>query len=273
MSRMSADKKIILSVTAFIIVMALVVGALFFLGRDKQPEQPVDDDQANLYEPGSVIIDDTTAVDVTLSPAMQDTVQSTVSKEHISAIEAFVAGRYYISLVDYSSGEAMEMSLALRGKNVQMSADMNGMKLDIMILNDNVYFVNSTEKKYIDFKSIMQMAGGTAEDFDMTEMREVADMLNVSEYEFNDMENFTEERNGVEYIGYGFYADEIELFFWFVGDELRQLEFASAGGADKTAIDIKEFSTEIPSGMLTLIGLTRSNIFDFFGEEFMNSLQ
>ncbi len=273
MSKSSADKKIILSIVGFVAVMAVIVGALLFLGRDKEPEQPLDDNQVNLYEPGSVIYDeDTTAVDVTLSPAMNNAVQGAANPAHSKAIEAFVIGTYYMTMIDYSSGTATEMSLALRGDSFQMSTEMNGMKLDIMMIADNVYFVNSTEKKYIDFKSIMQMAGASSDDFDISEMREVADMLKVSEYEFTGLENLEEDRNGESYVGYKFYSNDMELYFWFVGDELRQLEFASVGG-EKASVDVEEFYPYIPDGMLTLIGLTRTTIFEFFGDEFMNSLE
>lgn len=270
---MNGNTKIILCVAGFIAIMAAVIGALFVLGNSNTQNLPDDDNQVNLYEPGSVYFDeDTTAVDLTLSPAMQGAVQTVIVPEHAKIVEAFVSGCYYITIVDYSSGEATEMTLALRGENVHIASEVSGMKLEMIIMNDNIYLVNSKEKKFLDFKSLMQMAGATEEDFDLSEMRQIAELLDVSEYNFHSIENFQTEENGITLDGYRFSSDEYELFFWFNGVELRRLEFGTIGQNDKMTVDIKEFSGTIPDGMLSLKGLRKSSMLDFFGEEFIQNL-
>ena len=269
---MNANKKIILCIAGFVAVMAIIIGALFVLGNSDTPSLP-DDNQVNLYEPGSVFYyEDTTAAELTLSPAMDNAVQTVIVPEHAAIVEAFVSGCYYVTIVDYSSGQATEMTLALRGDNVHVASEVSGMKLEMMIMNDNVYLVNSKEKKYLDFKSLMQMAGATEEEFDLTEMRQVAELLDVSEYSFHSVENLRAEENGITLDGYRFSSDEYEMFFWFSGIELRKLEFGAIGENDRIAVDIKEFSGTIPDGILTLKGLRKASMLDFFGEEFIKNL-
>lgn len=274
MNGLSANKKIIISVVAFVAVMGIIVGALIFMSREKEPENPTEQEheqvQSNLFvEDTDYYNEGTTSAEVTMSPAMNFNIDA----DEGAIIEAFISGNYYISMVDYSSGNAAEMQLAIRGYDIQMAMDMNGMKMDIMILNDNIYLVNSKEKKYIDFNSLMTMMGESTDSIDFTEMREIADMLNVSEYQFQGVEHTDTYLNGSAASYYRCYTNEFELCFWFVSGELRQVDFASVGGEDKTSIEIKEFSPTIPSGMLTLIGLQRSNLFDFFGEDFMQAMQ
>ena len=50
---------------------------------------------------------------------------------------------------------------------------------------------------------------------------------------------------------------------------MKRVDYGDANGVITTTILVKEFSATIPAGMMSLTGLKKSNLFTFFGEEFM----
>ena len=61
----------------------------------------------------------------------------------------------------------------------------------------------------------------------------------------------------------------ISQVFYFVNEELRQIDFGDADGNISSSTVVYEFLTEIPSNMLSLRGLTMSTVFDFFGVDIL----
>lgn len=257
---MDSNKKLLISIIAFIVVLGIGVGILFFLGREKTPGQSGQNGEffSNLQYVDS---EKMTSADMPDSPAM-DNMQ--MSPSEMAVMEAFVSGTYYISMVDLSSSEQTEISMAINGENFQMGFEINGIKLDCMLLNDNIYFITKN-KKFVDLNSLMSMAGET-EEFDTSGMKEIASMLDVTKYNFTSYQKTDVMLGETQAVCYTYFSDDVNLSFYFAAGELRKISLASTSGSDAFEIEVKAFQTTIPSGMLTLIGLKKANIIDFMTE-------
>lgn len=267
MNGLSGNKKILISIVGFVLVMAIGVGVLFILGAnsDKQPEELPDVSSAVNTEDMSNV---SAAVPETDFPEMNFIIDASEGEQ----IQAYISGNYYISAVMYADDVASEMKFAINGKDFYTTTDIEGMNFGIMFKNEKIYFINNTEKKYIDFDSIMNLLGGQA-DFDMSEITAMTDVLDLSTYNFQGFEQSEVDLNGQTANCYKYYADEISIYFYFIAGELRQVDYGDSDGAVANSISINEFSPTIPSNMLTLNGLRQSTIFDFFGQDMLQQLQ
>lgn len=267
MNELSGNKKILISVVGFILVMAVGIGVLLILGSsgENQPDELPDESSAVSAEN---IENVSAAVPETDFPEMNFIMNASEGEK----IQAYIAGNYYISAVMNADDVATEMKFAINGNDFYTTSDIEGMNLGIMFKNEKIYLINNTQKKYIDLDSIMTMIGGQT-DFDMSEITAMTEVLDLSTYNFYDFDQTQVDFNGQTATCYKYYADEISIHFYFVDGELRQVDYGDADGVVTTSININEFSPTIPSDMLTLNGLRPSTIFDFFGDEFMQQLQ
>ncbi|MBR3869685.1 MAG: hypothetical protein IKM66_10275 [Clostridia bacterium] len=267
MNGLSGNKKILISVVGFILVMAVGIGVLLVLSgsNEKQPDELPDVSSSVSTENFENV---SAAVPETDFPEMNFIMDASEGEK----IQAYISGNYYISAVMNADDVATEMKFAINGKDFYTTSDIEGMNLGIMFKNEKIYLINNTEKKYIDFDSIMTMLGGQT-DFDMSEITAMTEVLDLSTYNFNDFEQTQVDFNGQTATCYKYYADEISIHFYFVEGELRQVDYGDADGVVTTTINVNEFSPTIPSDMLTLNGLRPSTIFDFFGQDMLQQLQ
>ena len=257
---MNANKKILLSVVAFVLVVALGGVILFFLGSDNRKE-PYVDEYGNVYYPdGYNDPDKTTSVNLPDSPAMGDIYMDAQER---TAIEAFVSGCYYISMIDMSSPDQAQLDIAIRNEDFQMAAEVEGVKFEIMFLNSNLYLIDS-EKRYIDMSSLSSLAGAE-EAFDTESMKEVAAVLDVSQYNFHSVEKEDTTVDNSAAVCYKYISDDLELKFYFVASELRQIDFVAASDdGENLSIKVNQFLPYIPSDKLTVVGLKKTSILEFF---------
>lgn len=257
---MNSNKKILISIVAFVAVLGIIAVALYFIGREKTPAQG--EQNGEFFENLEYLAPEKmTSADMPDSPAMDDYY---MSPSEMAVMEAFVTGTYYISMVDINSADQTEVKVAINGDNFQMGFDINGLKLDCMMLNDNIYFITK-EKKYIDLNSLMKMAGET-EELDTSAMKEIASMLDVTQYNFKSVRKSDVMIGAVQGVCYTYFSDDVDLSFSFASGELRKISLASISGSEVFEIEVKDFQTTIPSGMLTLVGLKKANIMDFITE-------
>lgn len=267
MNRLDGNKKILISVVGFILVMAIVVGVLLILGANSN-EQPVEVSEVS----SSVTTEDMSNVSVAVPETDFPEMNFIIDASEGEQIQAYISGNYYISAVMYADDVATEMKFAINGKDFYTTTDIEGMNFGIMFKNDKIYFINNTEKTYIDFDSIMTLLGGQTA-FDMSEITAMTDVLDLSIYNFQDFEQSKVDFNGKPANCYKYYAEEISIYFYFVEGELRQVDYGDADGVVANTISINEFSPTIPSNMLTLNGLRQATIFDFFGQDMLQQLQ
>ena len=258
--RMNSNKKILISILAFIAVIGLITAVLYFLGRENSAEQPGQYDEffGNLEYLESEKL---TSAEMENSPAMDD---HKMSDSEMSVIGAFVSGTYYISMVDMNDPSQTQLDMAVSGENFQMGVEIEGIKLDCMLYNDNFYIITSN-RKYVDMNSLASMVG-ESEAFDTSSMKEVTSMLDVTRYNFKSVKPSDGMVGNTPAICHTFFADDVELSFYFVSDELRRISLKSTSGTDVFDIEVKNFQSTIPSGMLTLTGLKKANIIDFMTE-------
>ena len=183
-------------------------------------------------------------------------------------MQAYTSGTYYLSGAIYSDGAVTPIELAMSGKNFYTTSEMEGMTLGVMYLNSKVYFINKDEKKYLDFEAVAKLMGVDM-GFDMSELDSISESMDMSQYNFTDLEKTDVEINGEPGVCYRFYNEELALYFYFSNDQVRQIDFGSASGEISMSTVVYEFLPEVPDGMLSLKGLTMSTMFDFFGDEFM----
>ena len=272
MNSIDNNKKIFISVGVFAAVMAVIVLVLALLGgADSKPEQEtttlagsVFSDGENEGMPPEVL----TSAPVTTSPAMNN-VDIMFTDAESAIMTAYTTGRYYLSGAIISGGTSTSIDLAMSGHDFYTTTEIEGMDLGVMYLNGKVYFINNKLKKYLDFDSIATLVGGNL-GFDMSELDSISESMDMTQYNFTDMEKTHPLFNGEESNCYRFYNDELALYFYFVNDELKQIDFGSANGEISSSTVVNEFLTEIPSGMLSLRGLTMSTVFDFFGTDILS---
>ncbi len=267
MNGLNGNKKILISVVGFILVMAVGIGVLLILNGSSE-KQTVDSPEVSSFVSTENIENVSAAVPETDFPEMNFIMNASEGEK----IQAYISGNYYISAVMYADDVATEMKFAINGNDFYTTADIEGMNLGIMFKNEKIYLINNTEKKYIDMDSIIKLMGGQS-DFDLSEITAITDMLDLSTYSFNNFDLTQVDFNGQAGTCYKYYADDLSIHFYFVENELRQIDYGDADGVITTTINVNEFSPTIPSNMLTLNGLRPSTVFDFFGQDMLQQLQ
>ena len=278
MNSLSGNKKILISVGIFAGIMVILVAMLMIMGGNSEDETPAyndelvynDDDEYNgNYE--SLTQESVPSQPATTSPAM-NTQDIRFSEKQAAIMTAYTSGQYYMKGTIVADGVATPIDLAMSGKNFYTTTEIEGMHLGVMYLNGRVYFINKQEKKYIDLQTLTSLMGADL-GFDMSELDVISVCMDMTQYNFQELEKTQVMIGDEEGECYKFYNSDMALWLYFANDELRQIDLGSADGAVNTTTVVDEFSPEIPAGVLTLRGLQMSTIFDFFGKEFMQQMQ
>lgn len=271
MHNLTGNHKILISVGAFVLIMAVIVGALLILGSSDEPQ--IDNTpQVNIGDTDeSLTSESLTSAPLTTSPAMNtEGIVFTPAQQAI--MTAYTSANYYMTGSIYTDGTATPVTIAMSGKNFYTTTVIEGMDMGVMYYGGRVYFINSKEKKYLDLETITALMGADF-GFDMSELDAVTESFDMAQYNFREIERTEIDHNGENVTCFRFFNDEMSLYFYFAGDELRQIDFGTAEGEIGSSTVVDEFSAEVPAGMLTLKGLRMSTIFDFFGTEFMQQIQ
>lgn len=278
MNSLSSNKKILVSVGIFAGVMVILIAMLMILGGNEENETPDYNDEL-VYNGGDeyngnyeVLTQEAlSSAPVTTSPAM-NTQDIRFSEKQAAIMTAYTSGQYYMKGTIISDGVSTPVDLAMSGKNFYTTTEIEGMELGVMYLNSRVYFINKKEKKYIDLQTLTSLMGADL-GFDMSELDVISESMDMTQYDFQELEKTSVMIGDEEGECYKFYNSDMALWLYFANDELRQIDLGSADGTVNTTTVVDEFSPEIPSGVLTLKGLKMSTILDFFGTEFIQQLQ
>lgn len=257
MNMLSSNKKILITVGVFVVIIAVLICVLTLAGNNSDKEEAETTTAADYYVE-EVSEEETSHVEFTTSPAMKSNVSSAVA----DAITAYMMGQYYIDGSMYSDGTVTDMSLAISGKDFYTSADVEGMTVSILYKNSKIYFINDDTKQYVELSDVLM----DQVDVDLSEMEELTEYLNLTQYNFTEYEQFTGEVDGYSADCYKYYNDEMSVVFYFIGDELRQIDMGDGAGRAASTITVNEFSPEVPAGTMSLSGLTKTTVWGFFGE-------
>ena len=278
METTNSNKKILISVGAFALALLLLVTVLAVLkktGGDEKPAETTTRAEIPYVQEDETVqnVENNTQVSTTAPVTTAPTTAAPVTNVQISEaegrqIQAFISGNYYISSTMIADGTSNDIDIAIRGTDFYTTVDMDGVKMGIMFLGDNIYMINLEEKKYLDFNSVAMMTGNQI-DFDMDELKEVASVFDLTVYNFKGYDQAVVELDGQSANRYRYFADDISIYFYFVDGVMKKVEHANADGVVATTFIVKEFSPTIPSGMMSLVGLKKATIFNFFGEDFL----
>ena len=262
MKSLNSNVKILITVLVFAVVLAVLVCVLKFAGgNSNQDEAETTTSRYGYVEEDSE--EATSSMPITTSPAMN--MNSNVSDAVSAAIVAYMSGQYYIDGVMYSDGTATEMQVAISGKDFQTSADVEGMKVSVLYKSGNIYFINEDTKQYILLTDVLM----DQVDVDLSEMEQLTEYLNLTQYNFTEFEQYTGTVNGYNCDCYKYYNDEMSVIFYFIGDELKQVDMqvdmGDSNGNVSSSITVNDFSPEVPAGTMSLSGLTKTTLIGFFG--------
>lgn len=272
MNNLSGNKKILVSVGVFVLIMAVAVGVLLILGSSDEPEYNDSTPQGNFkYGEESLTSENLTSAPLTTSPAM-NTQGISFTPAQQAIMTAYTSANYYMTGSIYAEGTGTPVTIAMSGRNFYTTTEIEGMNMGVMYYGGRIYFINKDEKKYLDLETVTALMGADF-GFDMSELDAVTESFDMTKYNFREIEQTEVEHEGENLTCFRFFNDEMSLYFYFAGDELRQIDFGTAEGEISSSTVVDEFLPEIPSDMLTLKGLRMSTVFDFFGEEFYQGMQ
>ncbi len=272
MDKLTGNRKILISISVFVLIMAFIVGALLILGSSDEPQPQDNTPQVNTGDTDeSLTSESLTSAPLTTSPAMNtEGIVYTPAQQAIMV--AYTSANYYMKGSIHADGAFTPVTIAMSGRNFYTTTEIEGMNMGVMYYGGKVYFINNGEKKYLDLETITALMGADF-GFDMSELDIVTESFDMTKYNFREMEKTELVHEGEDVTCFRFFNDEMSLYFYFAGDELRQIDFGNAEGVVSSSTVVDEFSAEIPAGMLTLKGLRMSTVFDFFGPEFYQGMQ
>lgn len=248
--RMSSNKKLLITVGVFAIIVIASVVVLKLVGSSEKDSNDsiYSDDTVTVEYNSDDYIQEYTTKEITTVAEMN---QSSITLEEIAIMNAYIDGQYYLSGVINTDGEPTEIDLAISGKNFQTSMAVEGMDVSIMYLNGNVYFVDNKTKIYLALSDFLM----DSMDVDLTEMEEITDYLSLAAYDFTSFREGKTEIDGVTANCYTYYNDTMSVAFCFIDNELKQINYGDGDGNASSSMTVYDFSSQIPSGMLTLSGL------------------
>ncbi len=177
-----------------------------------------------------------------------------------NSLTAFFDGKFYYDGVMYDdSGETTRMKIAVSGNNLEAimyDTDM-GVNMGVMQLDGKTYIVNTDKKEYVEFtEELGDMFGIDTEDLKFDNLSEMfASRSSEPDAQYSTTVN---DKDAVcyEYVS----SDKSTVTkFYFVGNELVELDQTDSDGASVSQTMINEFSYSIPSDMLTLNGLNKAS--------------
>lgn len=261
MNGLSSNKKIIITVASFVALIAVFAVILKFAGNgDKNVTETETTTSSSGYVEDYSDMSEETSVSPAAAtmPAMNNDVSDAV----VAAIYAYMSGQYYIDGVMTADGELTEISLALSGKDFYTSADIEGMSVSILYKSNKIYFIKNETKQYIELSDVLL----NTYDIDLSEMEEITEYFNLTQYNFTGFDRYSGKTDGQTADCFKYYNDDMSVVFYFVGDELKQIDMGDGNGNANSTVTVNEFSPEVPAGMMSLSGLTKTTLMGFFGE-------
>ena len=251
---MSSNKKLLITIAVFAAVITVFALVLKFAGSSENNNNTDEiiypDNSVTVEYNSDDYIQEYTTKEVT-TVAEMNKVESTITIEELQMMNAYIDGQYYLHGVMDSNSEPMEIKLAISGKNLQTSMQVEGFDLSIMYLNGNMYFVDNSTKIYLALTDLLM----NSMDVDMSEMEEITEYLSLEAYNFTEFKEGQIEIKGETANYYTFYNDEMSVAFAFINNELKQVNYGDGYGNVSSTMTVYDFSPQIPSGMLTLSGL------------------
>lgn len=174
----------------------------------------------------------------------------------MSLIEAFFSGKYYMDGTMIADGSQSPMEMAMNGNDFHIYSEMEGMDMAVMNYDGKLYLMNPDNKTYIEINSALKKMMGVEDDAFTFEFNKV-------KFDSKSPTSVTKATyNGQNAVCYTYKDSANCIEFIAVGDEIKQITQYSNSDA-KTVLQADEFSSEIPSDMLTFKGYSKANMISF----------
>lgn len=173
------------------------------------------------------------------------------------SLTAFFSGKFYYDGIMYAAdGSATKLKMAVNGSDIEAVMYDSGMNINMgfMQLDGKTYIVNTDNKQYLEFTAELGEMFG----IDMNELK-LGDLTKLfSAKKSTPDAQYSTTVNGKNATCYEYVSDDksTSTKFYFVGDELVEMDQANADGTNESKTMISQFSYSIPSDMLSLNGLT-----------------
>lgn len=194
--------------------------------------------------------------------------ESTVQNELGTGVDLFIGGKYYLEGTIYSEGEAMPVTMATDGANVQLTANISGISFGVLVLGDKTYAVLPKANTYTELSQMLINALG------------IEDSINVSEFQdirnedTNSEANVTQTAvsiNGEAGLCTIYTYEDTIVRLYSIGDKLIQVENYDMDGTMTMQIVVDSITSQIPSNQLTLKGIEEASVTSFI-KAFMSSI-
>lgn len=185
----------------------------------------------------------------------------TVSESNLGAdIEIFMSNEYYLEGTIYSDNQAMPVTLATDGTNVQLTATVSGIGFGVLVLDDKTYAIQPNAKVYTELSNMLVSALGLDSSIN------ISDFHSIQQEEGDDEANIKQTAvtiNGTPGLCTDFVYDDTSIKLYSIGDQLIQVENFDEKGNLTMQIVVDEITPQIPSDQLTLKGLTQASVPQF----------
>lgn len=177
-----------------------------------------------------------------------------------NALTSFFNGKFYYDGIMYAEdGTATKLKMAVNGNDLEaiMYESSMNVNMGIMQIDGKTYIVNTDKKQYIEFtQELGEMFGINLSDLQLGDLSKLfASRKSEPDAQYSTTVN-GKAATCYEYVS----ADKsTSTKFYFVGNDLVELDQSNADGTGETRTMINEFSYSIPSDMLTLNGLTQAS--------------
>ena len=195
--------------------------------------------------------------------------ETTVENNLGTGVELFIAGKYYLEGTIYSDGEAMPVSMATDGINVQLTANISGLSFGVLVLGDKTYAVLPRTNEYTELSDMLIKALGIEDSISISEFQDIRnedtsdDVADVTQYAVT--------INGDPGLCTIYTYDDTIVKLYSIGDKLIQVENYDLSGAMTMQIVVDSITSQIPSTQLTLKGLEEASVTSFI-KSFMASI-
>lgn len=174
-------------------------------------------------------------------------------------VELFMSGNYYLEGMLYSSGEAMNISLATDGTNIQLTAAKQNITFGVLVLDGITYAVQPVSQKYTELTDALL----SAFNIDSMSVSEFQNLQDDTNDDAGKVEQMAVTINGNPGLCTEFIYDETAIKLYSIGDDLIQVDSFDENGDISMQIVIDTITADIPSDQLTLKGLSKASISEF----------
>ena len=178
--------------------------------------------------------------------------ESVVQNDLGTGVDLFIAGKYFLEGTIYSEGEAMPVTMATDGTNVQLTANISGISFGVLVLGDKTYAILPTENTYTELSQMLINALGIEDSISISEFQDIR-----SEESDQDA-NITQSAvsiNGEDGLCTIYTYDDTVVKLYSIGDTLIQVENYDIDGNMTMQIVVDSITSQIPSNQLTLKGI------------------